>query len=241
MIRPQTRLSLAFVALLCFLQGVRAADEILLEGSRPACGKVCKLVCATKKLTAIGYGTECKEICLPDPSREGCKHCAVCYGKCAADSCADCQNCPPKCQFCWRDWFACGCAQPRTVRVLTKYQAEKNICWYHWEVVDAACCDSESKSESVGGAEKKSMKQARRIIYKPAPENAELGDVLPVTDEEWVKLAAVLAPDPTEVAAVAVADSSSKSSGKANDESKPIDAEAKHPSLAERLQRMLKK
>jgi hypothetical protein len=219
------------VALLCVLQAVAIAEEFCLEMSRPACGKVCKLVCETKKLTAICYGSESKDICLPEPSRAGCKHCAVCCGKSASDACGNCQSCPPKCEFCWRDWFACGCAQPRTVRVLTKYQAEKKICWYHWEVVDAACCDCVSPSGPAGATEKNTAKQAGRTIYKSAPENAQLGEVLPVTDEEWVKLAAVLSPDPAEVATRALGEGTANPGDKANDAT----------SVAERLQRMLKK
>jgi hypothetical protein len=117
------------------------------------------------------------------------------------------------------------------VRVLTKYQAEKKICWYHWEVVDAACCDAVNQSEPAGAMEKKSAKQVGRTIYKSAPENAQLGEVLPVTNEEWVKLAAVLSPDPTEVGPSAVADNAANQGDKANIET----------SVAERLQRMLQK
>jgi hypothetical protein len=214
------------VVVLCALQAVASAEEFCLDISRPACGKVCKLVCETKKLTSICYGCECKDICLPERSREGCKHCAVCYGKCASDACGNCQSCPPKCEFCWRDWFACGCAEPRTVRVLTKYQAEKKICWYHWEVVDAACCDGVSPSGPAGAEEKNAKKQAKRTIYKSAPENAQLGAVLPVSEEEWVKLAAVLSPDPTEVAA---------------DDPETADGNPKAPSVSERLQKILKR
>lgn len=238
MLRSQCRLPLAGLAVICLLQSAEAADEFLVDLPSPSCGKVCKLVCETKKLTSICYGCESKDICIPDPSREGCKHCAVCYGKDAADSCGDCQSCPPKCQFCWRDWFACGCAQPRRVRVLTKYQAEKNICWYHWEVVDAAGCDCMTRSGRAAPGETAAA-QARRTIYKPAPENAELGAVLSVSQEEWVKLEAVLALDPTEV--VAGAGPPSKLDAKPNDESTPLGAASKAPSLAERLQHMLKK
>jgi hypothetical protein len=195
------------------------------------------LVCETKKLTAIGYGCESKDICLPDPSRVGCKHCAVCYGKSTSDACGNCQSCAPKCEFCWRDWFACGCAQPRTVHVLTKYQAEKKICWYHWEVVDAACCDCVSQNGPVGTSEKSAAKPAGRSIYKLAPENAQLGKVLPVTDEEWVRLAAMLSPDPTEVAA---GQASSIAGDKASGEATPTDSGSKPSSVAERLQKMLK-
>jgi hypothetical protein len=225
----------------CAFQAVAVAEQFCLDCSRPACGKVCKLVCDTKKLTAIGYGSECKDICLPNPSRSGCKHCAVCYGKCAEDACGNCQSCQPKCEFCWRDWFACGCAQPRTVRVLTKYQAEKKICWYHWEVVDAACCDCANPSETAGASEKHAAKQAGRTIYKSAPENVQLGEVLPVSDEERVKLAAVLSPDPDEVAGGRAAEQSPQSRGDKSGEATSPDPEAKASSVAERIQRMLKK
>jgi hypothetical protein len=241
MIRSHAKLSLSVVSVVCLLQTIVAADECILDWSRPACGKVCKLVCETKKLTAIGYGCECKDICIPDPSRAGCKHCAVCYGKGACDTCGGCQSCPPKCQFCWRDWFACGCAEPRSVRVLTKYQAEKKICWYHWEVVDAACCDGASPSGPAGAEEKNAKKQAKRAIYKEAPENAELGAVLPVSEEEWVKLAAVLSPDPTEVAAGTVAGTAAKSDDKSLDDPEAVGGDSKASSVAERLQRLLKK
>jgi hypothetical protein len=237
MTRLKFLLPLASVALLCLLQTISGSEELVFDGERPTCGKVCKLVCETKKLTAIGYGCERKDICLPDPSRAGCRHCAVCYGKSTTDACGNCQSCAPKCEFCWRDWFACGCAQPRTVHVLTKYQAEKKICWYHWEVVDAACCDCVSQSEPVGTLEKSAAKHAGRSIYKLAPDNTQLGDVLPVTDEEWVRLAAVLSPDPTEIVA---GETSSVPSDKANEEAGPADAGSKSPSVAERLQKMLK-
>jgi len=218
----------------CATQAVAVAEEFCLDCSRPACGKVCKLVCETKKLTAIGYGSDCKDICLPNPSRSGCKHCAVCYGKCAEDACGNCQSCQPKCEFCWRDWFACGCAQPRTVRVLTKYQAEKKICWYHWEVVDASCCEA-------APSEKHASMHAGRTIYKSAPENVQLGEVLPVSDEEWVKLAAVLSPDPTEAAMSRAAETAPKSSSDKSGEATSPDSGTKASSVAERIQRMLKK
>jgi hypothetical protein len=236
----QIRLPLATAAILCLLQAISVAEVLDLDGQRPTCGKVCKLVCETKKLTSICYGSESKDICLPNPSRAGCKHCAVCYGKSTGDECGSCQSCPPKCEFCWRDWFACGCAQPRTVRVLTKYQAEKKICWYHWEVVEAACCDCVSQSGPAEAADKIPATRSGRTIYKSAPKDAELGAVLPVSDEEWVKLAAVLSPDPTEIAASAVGDGAPKYGDKEGGEATSTDAGSKAP-LAERLQRLLKK
>lgn len=221
-----------------FLLRTAIADEFCLEMSRPACGKVCKLVCETRRLTSIGYGSKCKSICLPDPSRAGCKHGAICYGKCDDKPGDCCPNCQPKCEFCWRDWFACGCAQPRMVHVLTKYQAEKKICWYHWEVVDAACCDCAEPTEAAGMPEKKAAKNAGRMIYKLSPEDAQLGDVLPVTDEEWVKLAAVLSPDPTEGKADAAAQIIANAKG--SEAAEPTDG-SKSLSIAEWLQQFLRK
>src|SRR5262249_24392560 len=148
------------------------------------------------------------------------------------DSGANCQDCPPKCEFCWRDWFACGCAESRTVHVLTKYQAEKEICWYHWEVVDAACCDCVSKSERRNSTGNTSAAQARRTFYKPAPQNAQLRDVLPVSEAEWVKLAAALAPDPTELAAGESA-TAPKPENSPGTELNPPSGQTRQPSLSE--------
>ena len=231
---------LTAAVILCAAQAT-LAQEFCLDMSRPTCGKVCKLVCDTKKLTSIGFGSECKSICIPEPSRAGCKHCAVCYGKSDGKPCDGCPNCPPKCEFCWRDWFACGCAQPRTVRVLTKYQAEKKICWYHWEVVDAACCDCVNPNDPTSPAEKNTVKHAGRAIYKAAPDDAQLGETIQVSEEEWVKLAAMLSPDPTEVTPGAVADAAPQSRDGVGSEAQSSDAGSKAPSMAERLQRMLKK
>ena len=108
------------------------------------------------------------------------------------------------CEFSWRNWFAGGCAKPRTIHVLTKYQAEKKIPWYHWEVVDAPCCDCAGPGEKEAPPEQQSVKQAARTIYKPAPNDAQIGDTLALTDEECVSLAAVLSTDRAEVDARAV-------------------------------------
>lgn len=172
------------------------AQHCRLDMVRPACGKVCKLVCETKKITAIGYGSECKNICLPPPSRQGCKHCAVACGECKCDPCACCQSTAPKCEFCWRDWFACGCSCPRSVKVLTKYQAEKKICWYHWEVVDAASCDCTSLQNKAYGDTGIVQASNAQDFYKVAPEDAKVGDSLPLTPDELTQLAAVLNPAP---------------------------------------------
>jgi hypothetical protein len=192
-IKSRTELMIA-TALASLMPIVGFAQHCRLDLVRPACGKVCKLVCETKKITAIGYGSECKDICLPPPSRQGCKHCAVACGECKCDPCTCCQSTAPKCEFCWRDWFACGCSCPRSVKVLTKYQAEKKICWYHWEVVDAASCDCTSLQNSAAGELGIVQSSTSRDYYKAAPEDSKVGDLLAVLPEEWVKLAAYLQP-----------------------------------------------
>jgi len=95
--------------------------------------------------------------------------------------------------------------------VLTKFQAEKKIPWYHWEVVDAPCCDCPEPCKKETAPEKKPVKQAGRAIYKPAPADAQLGDSLALTDEECVSLAAVLSADSAERESGAVAEASGES------------------------------
>jgi hypothetical protein len=234
------------IAILCTMQSVACAQDGPLDLSRPACGKVCKLVCETKKLTAICYANECKQICLPGCSRPGCKHCATCCGKCKCEPCAGCEESAPKCEFCWRDWFACGCPKPRSVKVLTKYQAEKKICWYHWEVVDASCCDCASQTGEAAGAGSLGIAQSpsTRSFYKPAPDDAAIGDVLEVTEDEWVKLAAAMTPDPQETTAQISANSAAAPDAAAKNASSditPLGPESNRPSLAERFERLFRK
>lgn len=174
---------------------------------RPTCGKVCKLVCAEKTLVAVGYGARCNTIAVPCPSCEGCKHCTcqccppdacgpcgtnkgdVCCGPCGAC----CEAAPAKITFCWHDFFTCGGACPRTVKLLTKYQAEKKICWYHWEVVDGcnSCCPG-------GGSECGCTESADckcPCIYKVAPTEAQIGDTIELSAADRVELAGYIAND----------------------------------------------
>jgi hypothetical protein len=172
--------------------GVNAIGECPLNLQRPTCGKVCKLVCEPKKLVSIGYGNECKTICVPPPSCPGCEHCACCCGEHKCEPCTCCESAAPKFQFCWRDWFTCGCATPRTVKVLTKYQLTKKICWYHWEVVNASCCDCVGGEVAVNNGTGIVEAPASHSFYKAAPENASIGDAVPLSDQDRVKLSDVL-------------------------------------------------
>ena len=148
--------------------------------TRPACGKVCKLVCKEKTITATGYGCHCETICVPGPSCQGCKHCDV---TCCCDTEAALKGCPPKIEFCWKDWFSNGCAAPRQVKVLTKWQAERKICWYHWEVVDGCTCMQ--GGPNAGAA------------YKEAPTETQIGQAMPLSADDQVQLASWIAADAT--------------------------------------------
>jgi hypothetical protein len=186
---------------------------------RPTCGKVCKLVCAEKTLTAVGYGCKCNTIAVPCPSCEGCKHCCcqccppdacgpcgtnkgdVCCGPC----CPSCEAAPAKITFCWHDFTTCGGACPRTVKVLTKYQAEKKICWYHWEVVDGCNCGCPgSCGPACGCAESADSKCP--CIYKAAPADAQIGDQLELSQSDRAELVGYISKDGEELVAASQPD-----------------------------------
>ena len=175
---------------------IASAEDMMLGCcSRPACGKVCQLVREKKKLTVYCYGYDCKEICLPGPSRVGCKRCETCCDQAKCEpGCEPCGPCcqpqQPACKFYWRDWFACGCAAPRTVKVLTKYQVEKKIDWYHWKVVDAVGCGCAACCGTAGCDDVTDANSADgpMCVYKPAPLEASLGDALEFSDEERLQL-----------------------------------------------------
>jgi hypothetical protein len=210
------------IAVTCLLgAGMSQAGEMTYGCAvRPACGKICKLVCETKKLQAVGYGYKCESICIPSHSRHGSKHCDVTC--CAGD---DLEGYAPKIEFCWYDWFACGCATPRTVKVLTKYQAEREVSAYHWEVMDATTCGC--VAQNGGPADTNS-------IYKPAPPDAEVGKILAVTDQEWEELSPMLNPQETPVASLTAEQPVSPPSESPETTPKRI-------SVAERLQSWLRK
>lgn len=182
--------------------------------TRPACGKVCKLVCDTTTLTVECYGAECEQICVPGRSAPGCKHCAACCGTCEPGL-----VCLPKCLFCWRDWCPCGCGQPRSVKKLTKYEAEKEICSYHWEVVDGCSCGCGCGQGCEPGCEPSC---GGGCVYKPAPSGAQIGDTMEVTDQELAQVA-VWKADSQNPSAVQQADAVSTASGEVTTSS-PADA-----------------
>jgi len=200
--RPTKALMLGTILFFVQNRSLSVAGELIYGCcSRPACGKVCKLICDTTTLSAACYACECEDICVPGPSRPGCKHRAACCqasttadgenaGDCCGEGCASCREQGPQCEFCWRDWIACGCARPRTVKVLTKYAAEKEIRWYHWEVVDA--CESDCPQSSAHAPRAQGASPVCQCVYKPAPGDAKVGDSLPLSDEERSQVEALL-------------------------------------------------
>jgi hypothetical protein len=71
--------------------------------------------------------------------------------------------------------------------------------------------------------------------YKAAPDGADVGDVLPVTEDEWVQLAAALNPK-TREATTQIASEAKPDEGRLE-----LHTQSKAPSLAERLERILRK
>jgi hypothetical protein len=215
---------------------------------RPTCGKVCKLVYKEKTLVAVGYGAKCNTIAVPCPSCEGCKHCEcqccppdacgpcgtdkgdVCCGPC----CPCCEAAPAKITFCWHDFFTCGGACPRTVKLLTKYQAEKKIAWYHWEVVDGCNCGCPGGCDpNCGCAESADNKCP--CVYKSAPADSKIGDLFELDPNDRAELAGYISADQQDVAAP-LADASQPSSDETAAASQPQDSK---PALWQRLADML--
>ena len=131
------------------------------------CGKICKLVCTTRTIKAIAYAFECDSVCIPGPSEKGCRHCdTVTDGKECDCECGQ----SPMAIFRWTDWNP-GCAEVRDRKKLVKYEATKEVCSFKWEVVDG-CAAQEAD------------------VTKPAPEQAKVGDELPLSEAEIQQVSA---------------------------------------------------
>ncbi|RIK78386.1 MAG: hypothetical protein DCC68_15325 [Planctomycetota bacterium] len=157
-------------------------------------GKRCELKIGTKKIKVTCYGCECKETCLPGPSRKGCTHCEELCGNCGACGC-DCEcGHKPACKVRWTDWCPSPCAKMYNVKKLVKYEAEKEVPDYKWVVVDCCAEGAAPAPAKAGGGEDKppmppvptpaSTTTQRRKITRPAPANARVGDTFPLTDVE---------------------------------------------------------
>jgi hypothetical protein len=153
-------------------------------------GKYCELKVGTKKIKVTCYGCECDAVCLPGPSKKGCTHCEnICEdGTCGCD--CECGH-KPQCKVRWTDWCPAPCGKVYDRKKLVKYEAEKEVPDYKWVVVDP--CKAPADAPKAKGDDKPpqppvptpaSASNGRRSIRKPAPANARVGDVYPLTDTE---------------------------------------------------------
>jgi hypothetical protein len=155
-------------------------------------GKRCELKIGKKKIKVTCYGCECKETCLPGPSKKGCTHCEELCGNCGSCGC-DCScDHKPACKVRWTDWCPSPCARMYNVKKLVKYEAEKEVPDYKWVVVDC-CAEAAAPAKASGGEDKPPMPPVptpastttqRRPITRPAPAGARVGDSFPLTDVE---------------------------------------------------------
>lgn len=155
-------------------------------------GKRCELKIGTKKIKVTCYGCECGEKCLPGPSRKGCTHCEDLCGNCGACGC-DCScDHKPACRVRWTDWCPSPCAKMYNVKKLVKYEAEKEVPDYKWVVVDC-CAEGSAPAKAGEGNDVPPMPPVptpvgtttqRRPITRPAPAEARVGDVFPLTEAE---------------------------------------------------------
>ena len=121
------------------------------------------------------------------------------------------------------------------MKVLTKYQAEKKIAWYHWEVVDGCnCCGPQAAAPDASKCP---------IVFKAAPDDAQIGDAIELNAADRTELAAYLSSDGQEVAAASqpagtgVAEHSASPIADANGEADQ--PQAAKPAVWQRLAKML--
>ena len=111
------------------------------------CDKVCKLVKSEREITAIAYGSRCKDICVTS-----------CGSKCTETECVKAGEC--SCDGCEVGGVATirystgepGCANVKSVKQLVKYEVRKTVPVWTWEIVDAEPAAAGCGCEAAGGA-----------------------------------------------------------------------------------------
>jgi hypothetical protein len=148
-------------------------------------GARCVLKVGKKKIKVICYGCECDQVCMPCPSDKGCTHCEdLCDGSCCDTGCGCSCDHKPICKFRWTDWCPNG-AVAYDRKKLIKYEAEKEVPDYKWEVVK---CETHGH----GPAPQAAPSEAPPVppapkpasFTKRAPAGVRVGQVIPCTDEE---------------------------------------------------------
>jgi hypothetical protein len=84
------------------------------------------------------------------------------------------------------------------VKVLTKYQAEKKICWYHWEVVDGYNCNGPDGCGPACGCEESADNKCP-CVYKAAPADAQIGQQIELSPSDRAELVSYIAKDGEEL------------------------------------------
>jgi hypothetical protein len=149
-------------------------------------GARCELKIGKKKVKVVCYGCECDTVCMPCPSDKGCTHCEdICDGSCCDHGCG-CKDCDhkPICKFRWTDWCPNG-AVAYDRKKLIKYEAEKEVPDYKWEVVKCDHGHGPAAAPAPGSEAPPAPPAPKPASFtKKAPANARIGQVIPCTDEE---------------------------------------------------------
>ena len=149
-------------------------------------GARCELKIGKKKIKVICYGCECDQVCMPCPSDKGCTHCEnICDGSCCDTGCGcECDH-KPICKFHWTDWCPGGAVAYHRKK-LVKYEAEKEVPDYKWEVVKFDTHGHGPAPKAAPGSEMPPVPPAPKPVSftKKAPAGARIGQVMACTDEE---------------------------------------------------------
>jgi hypothetical protein len=144
----------------CASDGCRSA-EVCSHCGCAAARKVCRLIKIEKEITVTCYGVKCEEICVPSPGSDCISaECVVC-GDDSSCRCGEKAICKAR--------YATGkpgCAKPKCVKQLVKYELTKKVPAYEWEVV--CLCSACSTGCSSDNSEPAAPAEAAQA-YDPAP------------------------------------------------------------------------
>ena len=131
--------AIALISVLLVQTGAKA------QSGCDSCGcddQVWKLVKTTRVVKDVCYGCECDEVLMLGCGTKGCTQCETidCDGDgCDKKGCCD-GSMSPKCKIRWTSWIP-GMAKPKGVKKLVKYEVEKEVCVWQWQLVASCGCD----------------------------------------------------------------------------------------------------
>lgn len=132
------------------------------------CHKVCRLVCETKKVTVVCWGTQTEDFCVPGPSSVCLRHVDCVCGD-DTDPKSPCSQ--PK-KFPWTEWIPACNAKIYTKNKLMKRTITKTIPSFKW-VVEDLCANCEAQVPVV---------QVPPGVAVPPPPVTDAKILPPVTD-----------------------------------------------------------